>query len=145
MCITNSTVNKSIQGFQVSPQTEPKTGVDILNEGHVVVELASVLKTMHVRADKFPASIECLLSDNNPDRIPVEKLPVYTESYETREAYPSRSSRMKLARSYSIGKALDIDCKMSPHRLCTMTDQIPGPSQHSPPDHKKHIKDLPPS
>jgi hypothetical protein len=119
--------------------------VDILNEDHVVVELASVLKTMHVRADKFPASIECLLSDNNPDRIPVEKLPVYTESYETREGYPSRSSRMKLARSYSIGKALDIDCKKSPHRLCTMTDQIPGPSQHSPPDHKKHIKDLPPS
>jgi len=95
VCIKNSTVNKSIQGIQVSPQTEPKTGVDILNEDHVVVELASVLKTMHVRADTFPASIECLLSDNNPDRIPVEKLPAYTESYETREGYPSRSSRMK--------------------------------------------------
>jgi hypothetical protein len=48
---------------------------------------------------------------------------------------------MKLARSYSIWKALDIDCKKSPHRLCTMTDQIPGPSQHSLPDDKRHIKD----
>jgi len=26
-----------------------------------------------------------------------------------------------------------------------MTEQIQGPSQHSPPDHKKHIKNPPPS
>jgi len=48
---------------------------------------------------------------------------------------------MRLARSYNIGKALDIDCKKSTHRVCSMTEQIRGPSQ---PDHKRHIKDPPP-
>jgi hypothetical protein len=86
MCLKNSTVNNSIQGIQVTPQMEPKTGVDMHNEDHVVVELASVLETVPARADEFPAFIECLLSDNDPVRI--EELPVDAEfhMYETREA-----------------------------------------------------------
>ena len=144
MCLKNSTVNNSIQGIQLTPQMEPKTGVDMHNEDHVVVELTSVLETVPVRADEFPAPTECLLSDNDPNRI--DELPADAKShmYETREGYPSRSSRMRFTRSYSIAKALDIDYKKLPPRVCSMTNLIPGPSQNSPPDVMSDVKDQPP-
>ena len=90
MYLNNSTVNKSIKGIQVTP--EPKTGVDMHNEDHVVVELTPVLETVPVRADEFPALTDCLLSDNDPNRI--DELPSDAEShmYGSREGYLSSSS-----------------------------------------------------